>query len=79
MQKAVLPKLSHMFGEPFSDSSQIPTYLVSKLDAGACDGFLERRWRDELFCGYGTHQSITNVGIKSGKSRSPCAVRQDIF
>ena len=32
--KAVLPKLSHMFGEPFADSSQIPTYLVSKLRGG---------------------------------------------
>ncbi len=29
--KRVIPQIPFMFGEPFADSSQIPTYLVSKM------------------------------------------------
>lgn len=69
--KAVLPKLSHMFGEPFADSSQIPTYLVSKLTREHVTVSLSGDGGDELFCGYGTYQSITNVWNKIRKIPQP--------
>lgn len=69
--KAVLPKLSHMFGEPFADSSQIPTYLVSKLTREHVTVSLSGDGGDELFCGYGTYQSITNAWNKLRKIPQP--------
>jgi asparagine synthase (glutamine-hydrolysing) len=67
----VIPHLPTLYDEPFSDSSQIPTFLVSQLARQHVTVALSGDAGDELFCGYTRYVRTASVWEKLAATPMP--------
>lgn len=73
-------QITECFGEPFADSSQIPTMLVSRMTREHVTVSLSGDAGDELFCGYNTYRTAEEElrKLKKKYHRLPKGIRHAV-
>jgi asparagine synthase (glutamine-hydrolysing) len=71
----VLPDMVRHFGEPFADSSAVPSWYLARLTRGSVTVALNGDGGDEIFAGYGRH--LSNA-LAEGWRQVPMPVRRSL-
>jgi len=67
----LVPEVADWFDEPFADSSQLPSYLVSKMTREHVTVALSGDGGDELFAGYPKYAHLSRLWRKIGRFPHP--------
>jgi asparagine synthase (glutamine-hydrolysing) len=74
--RAVIPKLQDVYDEPFADSSQIPTLLVSEMTRRHVTVALSGDGGDEVFAGYNRY--VQGLALAKASRLLPRAMRSGL-